>query len=147
MALKALVSVYCVVSLVSVQLADALYEGLPISPTFSPSPAIPELPLPAEFPQFHRKHLAPEQTEAPQHPPRYSRLVASVHPPTSSHFSKPSMKRNAQSPGAGLVDIAPTQSSYGTLPDDLTQPPLSPSISSKMLSNLIFLCDSIQVYT
>lgn len=143
MVLKAVISVYCLVSLVSVQLADALYEGLPISPTFSPSPAIPDLPLAVEFPQFHRKHLAPEQTEAPQHPPRYSRLVASVHPPTSSHFSKPSMKRNARSPGAGLVDIAPTQSTNGALPDDLTQPPLSPSISSKTLSSFMFVVDNI----
>lgn len=143
--LRALVSVYCVVSVVSVHLADALYEGLLISPTFPPStsPAIPDLPLPAEFPQFHRKHLAPEQTEAP----RYSRLVASVHPPTSSHFSKPSMKRNTHSPGAGLVDISPTQSSSRALPDDLTQPPLSPSVSSKMLPSLMLVFDNIQVHT
>lgn len=133
MALKALVCVYYVVSLVSVQLADALYEGLPISPAVSPltSPVIPDLPLPAEFPQFHRKYFAPQQAEAPQRPPRYSRLVASVHPPTSSPFSKPSMKRNAHSPGVGLVDMAPAQSSNGAHPDDLTQPPLSPSISGK----------------
>lgn len=139
MALKAVVFVYCVVSLVSVQFADALYEGLPVSPALSPStsPAIPDLPLPAEFPRFHRKYFAPQQAEAPQYPPPYSRLVTSVHPPTSSHFSKPSMKRNAQSPGAGLVDIPPAQSSNGALPDALTQPPLSPSMSSKTLSSLI----------
>ncbi|CAF2125674.1 unnamed protein product [Brassica napus] len=132
MVLRALVSVYCVVSLFNIQLADALHEGVAISPNLSPSTS-PEMPLPAEFPPFHRKHLAPQQAEAPLHPPRYSRLVASVHPPTSSRFSKPSVKRNALSPGgspgAGLVDIAPTQSSNGALPDGLTKPPLSPSIS------------------
>lgn len=139
MALKAVLFVYCVVSLVSVQLADAQHEGLPISPTLSPStsPAISDLPLPAEFPRFHRKYFSPQQTEAPEHPPPFSRLVASVHPPTNSHFSKPSMKKNAQSPGAGLVDIAPAQSTNSALPDALTQPPLSPSISSKTVSNLI----------
>lgn len=139
MALKAMVFVYCVVSLFSVRLVDAQHEALPISPTLSPStsPAISDLPLPAEFPRFHRKYFAPQQAEAPQYPPPYSRLVASVHPPTNSHFSKPSMKKNAQSPGAGLVDIAPAQSSNGALPDALTQPPLSPSVSSKTLSNLI----------
>ncbi|KAJ4905459.1 Uncharacterized protein Rs2_09117 [Raphanus sativus] len=42
-------------------------------------------------------------------------------------ISKPS---NVQSPGAGLVDIAPTQSSNGALPDGLTKPPLSPFISA-----------------
>lgn len=146
MVLRALVSVYCVVSLFNIQLADALHEGVAISPNLSPSTS-PEMPLPAEFPPFHRKHLAPQQAEAPLHPPRYSRLVASVHPPTSSRFSKPSVKRNALSPGgspgAGLVDIAPTQSSNGALPDDLTKPPLSPSISGKTLSILMFVFDII----
>ncbi|KAJ4905458.1 Protein kinase superfamily protein [Raphanus sativus] len=33
------------------------------------------------------------------------------------------------SPEAGLLDIAPTQPSNGALPDGLTKPPLSPSIS------------------
>lgn len=102
MVFRALVSVCCVVSLFNVRLANALHEGPTLSPLTSPV-----LPLPAEFPPFHRKHLAPQQAEAPLHSPRYSRLVASVHPPTSSRFSKPS---NVQSPGAGLVDIAPTQS-------------------------------------
>ncbi|CAH2072035.1 unnamed protein product, partial [Thlaspi arvense] len=141
MVLRALVSVYCAVSLVNVQSADAL---LPVSPTLSPSTSlgILDLPLPAEF---HRKHLAPQESEAPRHPPRYSRLVASVHPPTStgSHFSKPSMQRSAQSPGAGLVDIAPTQSSNGALPDDLIQPPLSPSISNCCKPDMVLKRGSI----
>ncbi|XP_010429034.1 PREDICTED: proline-rich receptor-like protein kinase PERK15 [Camelina sativa] len=132
MALKSVVFGYCVVSLVSVQFAAALYEGLTVSPTLSPSTsqATPDLPLPTDYPRFHRKYFAPQQAEAPQYPPPYSRLVASVHPPTSSHFSKPSVKKNAQSPGAGLVDISPGQSSNNALPDALTQPPLSPSISN-----------------
>ncbi|KAL0845806.1 hypothetical protein Bca101_019052 [Brassica carinata] len=135
MVLRALVSVYCVVSLFNVQLANALHEG----PTLSPSTS-PDLPLPAEFPPFHRKHLAPQQAEAPLHPPRFSRLVASVHPPTSSRFSKPS---NVQSPGAGLVDIAPAQSSDGSLPNGLTKPPLSPSISDCCKPDMVLKRGSI----
>ncbi|KAF8077216.1 hypothetical protein N665_1055s0002 [Sinapis alba] len=79
-------------------------------------------------------------TEAPQHPPRYSRLVDSVHPPTSFGFSKPS---NVQSPGAGLVDIAPTHSSNGALPDGLTKPPLSPSISDCCKPDMVLKRGSI----
>ncbi|KAL0712216.1 hypothetical protein Bca4012_019194 [Brassica carinata] len=135
MVLRALVSVYCVVSLFNVQLANALHEG----PTLSPSTS-PDLPLAAEFPPFHRKHLAPQQAEAPLHPPRFSRLVASVHPPTSSRFSKPS---NVQSPGAGLVDIAPAQSSDGSLPNGLTKPPLSPSISDCCKPDMVLKRGSI----
>ncbi|XP_010556689.1 PREDICTED: proline-rich receptor-like protein kinase PERK3 [Tarenaya hassleriana] len=128
--LKVLVSIYCVISLSNVQLADAQ------SPAISPSAAlaIPDLPLPADVPRFHRKHFtpyeAPQHTETPMHPPIYSRLVTSSRPPTSAHFSKPSMKKNAMSPGTGLIDIAPAQPSTGALPVDITQPPLSPHISN-----------------
>ncbi|KAJ4905483.1 Protein kinase superfamily protein [Raphanus sativus] len=135
MVFRALVSVCCVVSLFNVRLANALHEGPTLSPLTSPV-----LPLPAEFPPFHRKHLAPQQAEAPLHSPRYSRLVASVHPPTSSRFSKPS---NVQSPGAGLVDIAPTQPSNGALPDGLTKPPLSPSISDCCKPDMVLKRGSI----
>lgn len=136
----------CVISM-----AHAVFPGnqleAPLAPTSAPlaTPALP-LPLPSShlplYNRRNRKHsllgYAPKSVVAPSQPPDYGPLVTSAHPPTSSHLSKPSMKRGGlASPGTGLLpprlaDIAPAQSNAGTIPVGLAQPPLSPSDSSKI---------------
>ncbi|XP_048235868.1 proline-rich receptor-like protein kinase PERK3 isoform X2 [Ricinus communis] len=118
---------------------DQLFKAPITSPSRAPSasPAIPDLPLPAHLPSFHkphRKHFAPLGAPlvgvSPAEPPNYGPLITSSHAPTSSRFSKPSMKKNALvPPSVGLVDIAPTRSSEGANATGLAQPPLSPQIS------------------
>ncbi|KAL5561026.1 hypothetical protein UlMin_030773 [Ulmus minor] len=76
--------------------------------------AIPDLPLPANVP------LGSPIASSP------------THPPLSSHFSKPFIKkRSVLAPSfAGFKDISPAQSTVGGLPSGLAQPPLSPSVSN-----------------
>ncbi|KAJ6675021.1 hypothetical protein OIU85_011219 [Salix viminalis] len=117
----------------------SLFKGPTLSPSRVPldAPAIPDLPLPANLPLLHKpreKHLSPRGAPAivvaPAHPPNHGPLITFGHPPTSSHLSKSSMKKNGLvSPSVGLVDVAPTQSGDGTNPTGLAQPPLSPSVS------------------
>lgn len=122
-------------------LPDDPLEARIVSPVAAPfaSHAMPDLPLPANPPLFqkpHRKHLsrkgAPMFVLAPAQPPNYGPLITSGHPPSSSHLSKPSMRKSAfVPPVAGIVpprlaDIAPTLSGAGTIPTGLAQPPLSP---------------------
>lgn len=107
-----------------------------------PAPAISDLPLPAKVPLVHRPshkhfslHGAPTVAVAPAHSPFYGPLVASGYPPTSSSFSKPSMKRSTLvPPSAGLAGIAPAHFNGGALPAGLGQPPLSPDSSGKLSS-------------
>ncbi|KAL5859254.1 hypothetical protein ACOSQ4_000550 [Xanthoceras sorbifolium] len=110
-----------------------------ISPTRAPfgDPAIPDLPLPANIPPFHRlrKHLSPHGAPtlgiAPVRPPFYGPLITAGHPPTSSRLSKPSMKRSALAPpSAGLANISPAQVIPGAIPSGLAQPPLTPDSSN-----------------
>ncbi|XAR61421.1 Non-specific serine/threonine protein kinase [Bertholletia excelsa] len=112
----------------------ASIKGAPLA-----APAAPDLPLPANRPLFHkphRKYFSHPGVLAPSQPPNYGPLVTSTHPPSSSRLSKPSMKKNGVvPPSSGLVpplltDISPTQSTSGSIPTDLTQPPLSPYISN-----------------
>ncbi|KAK2968337.1 hypothetical protein RJ640_021726 [Escallonia rubra] len=115
------------------------------APTATPlsAPAIPDLPLPANLPLFHKpnwKHLSPHHAPvlslAPAETPNYGPLVTSTHPPSSSSLSKPSKSKSGLvPPSAGLArprleDTAPTQSAAGTLPAGLAQPPLSPHSSN-----------------
>lgn len=122
-----------VVFFADASLADNLLKETSVSPSQAPlvAPAIPDLPLPANLPLFHRsrrKHLLPHG--APAHPPFFGPLVTSSQPPTSSSFSKPLMKRNAlEPPSAGLANISPAQFSTGTIPSGLAEPPLSPDSS------------------
>uniref|UniRef100_A0A6N2NA23 Protein kinase domain-containing protein n=1 Tax=Salix viminalis TaxID=40686 RepID=A0A6N2NA23_SALVM len=128
-----------VISITNADLADHQFKGPTLSPSRVPldAPAIPDLPLPANLPLLHKpreKHLSPRGAPtivvAPAHPPNHGPLITFGHPPTSSHLSKSSMKKNGLvSPSVGLVDVAPTQSGDGTNPTGLAQPPLSPSVS------------------
>ncbi|KAJ0113239.1 hypothetical protein Patl1_00869 [Pistacia atlantica] len=136
---KLLVILYSVIFITNANSANNLLEVPPVSPTRAPLPAaaIPDLPLPANVPQFHRPrhkhfslHGAPTVAVAPAHSPFHGPLVTSGHPPTSSSVSKPSMKRSTLvPPSAGLANIAPAQFSNGALPAGLAQPPLSPDSS------------------
>ncbi|KAF9688170.1 hypothetical protein SADUNF_Sadunf02G0169300 [Salix dunnii] len=120
-------------------LAEDQFKGPILSPSTLPpaAPAIPDLPLPSNLPLLNKPrkkqfspHGAPTFVVAPTQPPNYGPLITSGHPPTSSHLSKPSMKKNALlPPSAGLVDVSPTQSGDGTNPTGLAQSPLSPAVS------------------
>ncbi|PSS06060.1 Receptor-like serine/threonine-protein kinase [Actinidia chinensis var. chinensis] len=115
------------------------------SPTRAPlaAPAIPELPLPSNLPLTHvpvRKHFSahgvPKFVLPPSPPPNYGPLTTSIHPPSSPHLSKPSMKKSSLVPPSfglpppRLADIAPSQHNVGTIPAGLAQPPLSPHTSN-----------------
>lgn len=138
--LQLLVVLCCIIPITDADLVDnQFFKELIVPPSRVPlaAPSIPDLPLPANLPSFHkprRKHLsplgAPSIVVPPAKPPDYGPLITSSHPPTSSLLSKPSMKKSALvPPGVGLVDIAPTQSSSGANATGLTQPPLSPHVS------------------
>lgn len=97
------------------------------------APAMPDLPLPANTPQSNRPWRKP-----------FLRLGSPVQlsptlPPSTSHFSKPLMRRSGLAPSFFTKNISPTQSHLGALPSGLAQPPLSPSVSSKLGSGLILL--------
>lgn len=136
--LRQLLVLCCVIYITDADLLNNQLEAPLLSPGSAPldAPAIPDLPLPANLPFFHRprrKHLSPHV--APAQPPYYDPLITSGHPSTSPHLSKSSMKKFGLPPPSHglmppqLVDIAPTHSSAGAIPTALAQPPLSPSIS------------------
>ncbi|KAA8549075.1 hypothetical protein F0562_000759 [Nyssa sinensis] len=117
--LKQLLVLCYVLHITDANLPDDVLEAQLLSPTTVPlaAPAIPDLPLPANLPLSHKahwKHFSP-------HGPR---------------LSKPLMKKSGLvPPSAGLApprlaDVAPTQSSAGTIPTGLAQPPLSPYSSN-----------------
>ncbi|KAL0349182.1 UNVERIFIED_CONTAM: hypothetical protein Sangu_1146000 [Sesamum angustifolium] len=100
------------------------------------APAMPELPLPAKLPFFHkphRNHLNPYG--APAQPPNYGHFVISA-PPSNSGLSKPSMEKSGTVPASAsippphLAEISPAQPEPSTLPAGLAQPPLPPGISN-----------------
>ena len=82
------------------------------------------------------------------HRKRFARLGSSVEiaaapiqSPLSSHWSRHLVMRTGTgaSSAIGLKGIAPTPSSeIGMLPSSLVQPPLSPSVSSKLGTNFFF---------
>ncbi|CAN6569927.1 unnamed protein product [Malus baccata var. baccata] len=122
--------VFCYV--ISITEASEHYDLLE-GPSVSPSSA----PLAASVSHSHRrwqKHFLPYAAPvalSPAHPPFYGPLITAGHPPTASRLSKLSMKRGGLAPPlAGFKNIAPTQSSAGTIPSGLAQPPLTPSISN-----------------
>ncbi|KAH8517224.1 hypothetical protein H0E87_005246, partial [Populus deltoides] len=137
--LQLLIILCYLIPITNADLADDQFRGPILSPSSVPlvAPAIPDLPLPYNLPSLHKPrkkhfspHGAPAFVVAPTQPPNYGPLITSGHPPTSSHLSKPSMKKNALVPSSvGLVDVAPTQSGDGTNPTVLAQSPLSPSFS------------------
>ncbi|KAH0982049.1 hypothetical protein GBA52_009226 [Prunus armeniaca] len=101
------------------------------------APDMPNLPLPADLPVSHRhwqKHFLPRAAPvalSPAHPPFYGPLITAGHPPATYRLSRPAMKRSGLAPPlAGFQNIAPAQSSAGTIPSGLAQPPLTPSISN-----------------
>lgn len=96
------------------------------------SPATPELPLPTNLPSLHKPHLSPYG--APALPPKYGHFVISA-PPLSTRLSKPSMKKSGSVPPSASLPsphLSPVQPEPNTIPTGLAQPPLSPSISSKI---------------
>ncbi|XP_065860315.1 proline-rich receptor-like protein kinase PERK15 [Euphorbia lathyris] len=121
-----------VIFMINAEWANNRLVEAPIAPSRAPlaAPAIPDLPLPADLPSFHkphRKHFS--ALVAPAQPPNYGPLITSSQPPASSHFSKPSKKRIFVPPAVGLVDMAPTQSSGSANASVLPQPPLTPTFS------------------
>jgi hypothetical protein len=147
--LQLLIILCYLIPITNADLADDQFRGPILSPSSVPlvAPAIPDLPLPYNLPSLHKPrkkhfspHGAPAFVVAPTQPPNYGPLITSSHPPTSSHLSKPSMKKNALvPPSVGLVDVAPTQSGDGTNPTVLAQSPLSPSFSGKIYCVNTFL--------
>lgn len=139
--LQPLIILCYLILITDADLADDQFKGPILSPSTVPlaAPAIPDLPLPSNLPLLNKPrkkqfspHGAPTFVVAPTQPPNYGPLITSGHPPTSSHLSKPSMKKNALlPPSAGLVDVSPTQSGDGTNPTGLAQSPLSPAVSGK----------------
>lgn len=124
------------VSITEANVPDNLLITSSGSPIGAPkaAPAMPDLPLPANIPQSNR----PWQK-------RFLRLdspiqLSPTHPPSTSHLSKPLMKRSGMAPSFfGFKNIAPTHSDVGVLPSGLAQPPLSPSFSSKFDSRSLVL--------
>lgn len=140
--LKHLLVLFYVLSITS--LPGKLLEADALATVSTPLTAssIPDLPIRADLPIFHKphwKHAPPYVTPGlelvPAQPPKYGPLVTYAHPPSSSHLSRPSMKKSGVvPPTAGLLppkfdQIAPTQSSASSIP--LAQPPLSPQTSGK----------------
>ncbi|XP_057995461.1 receptor-like serine/threonine-protein kinase ALE2 isoform X2 [Hevea brasiliensis] len=133
------VSCYVILTTNANLVDDRHFKELIVPPSRVPAaaPAILDLPLPANLPLFHklrRKHLSPvgasSAVVAPAAPLNYGPLITSIHPPTSSHLSKTSMKKNALvPPTVGLIEIAPTQSNTSANASGLAQPPLSPHFS------------------
>uniref|UniRef100_A0A5B6ZIR2 Putative proline-rich receptor-like protein kinase PERK15 isoform X2 n=1 Tax=Davidia involucrata TaxID=16924 RepID=A0A5B6ZIR2_DAVIN len=141
--LKQLLVLCYVLYITDADLPDNVLEAQLLSPTPLAAPAIPDLPLPANLPLFHKahwKHFSPHGASklmiAPAQPPNYGPLITSTHPPSSPRLSKPSMKKSGLVPPSvglappRLADVAPTQSSAGTIPTGLAQPPLSPYSSN-----------------
>ncbi|KAM3687343.1 hypothetical protein ACB098_10G070300 [Castanea mollissima] len=138
--LKWFLFVFYVISIVYADVPRSLLEAPSVYPTRPPlaAPAIPDLPLPSDLPPSHKpqhKHFSPHGAPtialSPAHTPIYGPLVTSTHPPTSSHLSKPLMKRNSLAPPiAGFENISPTEAGAGAVPSGLPQPPLSPHASN-----------------
>ena len=141
---KRLLVLFYVIYITDADVSNDHLEAPFVSPSSAPltAPAIPDLPLPADLPMFHKprhKHFsprgAPTTALSPAHPPFYGALLTPGHPPTSSRLSKPLMKRSVLAPPiASFKNIAPTQSSAGAPPSGLAEPPLSPSVSGKLCS-------------
>ncbi|CAL5425890.1 unnamed protein product [Camellia sinensis] len=137
--------VLSVLCITGAHLRDDLLEANLVSPTIAPfaAPAIPDLPLPANRPLFYKSHLkhfsprgAPKLVLSPSEPPYYGPLITATHPPSRSRLSKLSMKKSGVAPPSEglapprLENISPTQSTGGTIPSGLAQPPLSPYSSN-----------------
>ncbi|KAL7172011.1 hypothetical protein ACSBR2_031661 [Camellia fascicularis] len=137
--------VLSVLCITGAHLRDDLLEANLVSPTIAPfaAPAIPDLPLPANRPLFYKSHLkhfsprgAPKLVLSPSEPPYYGPPITATHPPSRSRLSKLSMKKSGVAPPSEglapprLANISPTQSTGGTIPSGLAQPPLSPFSSN-----------------
>ncbi|KVH94506.1 Concanavalin A-like lectin/glucanase, subgroup [Cynara cardunculus var. scolymus] len=143
--LKHLLILCIIICATDADFTDNQIEEQILSPPTAPfaSLEIPDLPLPVRLPLFQKQHrrrlsplAAPKLVLAPAQPPDYGPLITSTHPPSSSHLSRPSMRKSETVPPATgltpprLADIAPSQSGAGTLPTGLAQPPLSPHASN-----------------
>ncbi|XVF32905.1 hypothetical protein REPUB_Repub17cG0123100 [Reevesia pubescens] len=135
---KVVVVLSCAISVANADFSSNLLHAPAQSPTRAPdgAPAVSDIPLPSNLPLIHRprqRHFSPRGAPnliAPTEPPLYGPLITANHPPTSSHLSKPLMKRSASvPPGVDLPNIAPTQISPGAIPAGLAQPPLTPEVS------------------
>ncbi|PQQ21911.1 proline-rich receptor-like protein kinase PERK3 isoform X2 [Prunus yedoensis var. nudiflora] len=130
-----------------------------ISPMGAPwaAPDMPNLPLPADLPVSHKhwqKHFLPRAAPvalSPAHPPFYGPLITAGHPPTTSRLSRPAMKRSGLAPPlAGFQNIAPAQSSAGTIPSGLAQPPLTlpfPTVANQTCLSRLNISMDITPYT
>ena len=112
---------------------DRTVEAPSLSPARSPSVAVVrDLPLPADLRKHFPSHGAPISHLSPASSPSYGPLICAGHHPPSSCLSKPFMKRSELIPPiSSLKNVAPTYSAAAAIPSGLTQPPLSPSVSSK----------------
>lgn len=112
-------------------------EALSPATTFFDARAIAELPLPdnnlLSSPKHHHNRLSPHG--APAQPPNFGHFEIST-PPSSSGLSRPSMEKSGSAPPSNppphVSEIAPPQPEPSTMPTGLSQPPLSPSLSSKI---------------
>lgn len=138
-----LILLWCIISSTDAEVPNNRRLTTSESPVGAPqvAPAMPDLPLPANVPQSRgswRKHFLRLGSPVELSP---------THPPLSSHFSEPLMKRSGLPPSfVGFKDLAPTQSAIGLLPSGLAQPPLSPSVSSKLEPGSIYLIINTSCY-
>ncbi|KAG6432098.1 hypothetical protein SASPL_103671 [Salvia splendens] len=110
-------------------------EALSPATTFFDARAMAELPLPdnnlLSSPKHHHNRLSPHG--APAQPPNFGHFEIST-PPSSSGLSRPSMEKSGSAPPSNppphVSEIAPPQPEPSTMPTGLSQPPLSPSLSS-----------------
>ena len=144
---KVVVVLSCAISVTNADFSSNLLNAPAQSPIEAPegASAVSDPPLPSNLPLIHRprqRHFSPHSAPtivAPAQPPLYGPLITASHPPTSSHLSKPLMKRSASvPPGADLPNIAPTQISPGAIAAGLARPPLSPEVSSKIFYKSFF---------
>lgn len=132
----------CLVIMAASNAFDKKLEPPSLPPVRPPSAivVVRDLPLPANL--HGRKHLplhgGPIPTLSPAHPPSYGPFISTGQAPASSHLSKPFEKRTQLGPQIpGFKDISPMHSATGSIPSGLSQPPLSPYVSSK---SFFFLC-------
>ncbi|XP_042063754.1 proline-rich receptor-like protein kinase PERK3 [Salvia splendens] len=135
--LKQLLLFCCLLSFTDASVRHKMLKREALSPatTFFDATAMAELPLPdnnlLSSPKHHRNRLSPHG--APAQPPNFGHFEIST-PPSSSGLSRPSMEKSGSAPPSNLPphasDIAPPQPEPSTMPAGLSQPPLSPSLSS-----------------
>ncbi|KAL1542982.1 proline-rich receptor-like protein kinase PERK3 [Salvia divinorum] len=134
--LKQLLLFCCLLSFADANVRHKMLKREALSPatTFFDAPVMAELPLPdnnlLSLNKYHRNRLSPHG--APAEPPNFGHFEIST-PPSSSGLSRPSMEKSGSAPPSNLPphvsESAPPQPEP-SMPTGLSQPPLSPSLSS-----------------